>query len=173
MKLNPVIKKLAWLLKGLLLLKIKQILTTCTFSLSKVLFKQFSARWCNFHPFRLCWMCMHFIFFSNLTLDLVLTATSRSAILYIDFLDCDLEFATAKVPYCQLDQITVHDGQFSTLSVPIYLIYRYLSLKKGKYLWRNLKVYFFFNFEIMRIIFLNRSKQGPFQTVLFYTKDAV
>uniref|UniRef100_K1PYF4 Putative ankyrin repeat protein L93 n=1 Tax=Magallana gigas TaxID=29159 RepID=K1PYF4_MAGGI len=47
---------------------------------------------------------------SNLTLDLVLTATSRSAILYMDFLDCDLEFATAKVPYCQLDRITVHDG---------------------------------------------------------------
>lgn len=170
MKLNPVIKKLAWLLKGLLLLKIKQILTTCTFSLSKVLFKQFSARWCNFHSFRLCWICTYFIFFSNLTLDLVLTATSRSAILYIDFLDCDLEFATAKVPYCQLDQITVHDGQFCTLSVPINL--SNLPIK-GKYLWRNLKVYFFFNFEIMIIIFLNRSKQGPFQTVLFCTKDAV
>nr|XP_019930844.2 cubilin isoform X1 [Crassostrea gigas] len=54
---------------------------------------------------------------SNLTLDLVLTATSRSAILYIDFLDCDLEFATAKVPYCQLDRITVHDGPLSNSSV--------------------------------------------------------
>lgn len=71
---------------------------------------------------------MYFIFFSNLTLDLVLTATSRSAILYIDFLDCDLEFATAKVPYCQLDQITVHDGQFSTLSVPINLFNLPISL---------------------------------------------
>ncbi|XP_061184819.1 uncharacterized protein LOC133192828 [Saccostrea echinata] len=37
---------------------------------------------------------------------------TQTDILYINFLDCNIEYASAKVPYCQLDQITVYDGPF-------------------------------------------------------------
>lgn len=93
---------------------------------------------------------------------MVLTATSRSAILYIDFLDCDLEFATAKVPYCQLDQITVHDGQFITLICLCRLLWNWFDLflvEKMKYLLRDLKVYSFLTFETT--IFFQPIQTGP------------
>ena len=41
----------------------------------------------------------------------MIEAAGSSDILIVDFLDCDLEFASAKVPYCQLDKITIYDGQ--------------------------------------------------------------
>lgn len=94
---------------------------------------------------------------------MVLTATTRSAFLYIDFLDCDLEFATAKLPYCQLDQITVHDGQFITLICLCQLLWNWFDLflvEKMKYLLRDLKVYSFFTFEIT--IFFQPIQTGPF-----------
>lgn len=94
---------------------------------------------------------------------MVLTATTRSAFLYIDFLDCDLEFATAKLPYCQLDQITVHDGQFITLICLCQLLWNWFDLflvEKMKYLLRDLKVYSFLTFEIT--IFFQPIQTGPF-----------
>lgn len=95
---------------------------------------------------------------------MVLTATSRSAILYIDFLDCDLEFATAKVPYCQLDRITVHDGQFITLICLCRLLWNWFDLflvEKMKYLLRDLKVYSFLTFETT--IFFQPIQRAPFK----------
>ena len=41
----------------------------------------------------------------------MIEAAGSSDILIVDFLDCELEFASAKVPYCQLDKITIYDGQ--------------------------------------------------------------
>ena len=41
----------------------------------------------------------------------MIEASGSSDILFVDLLDCDLEFARAKVPYCQLDKITIYDGQ--------------------------------------------------------------
>lgn len=41
----------------------------------------------------------------------MIEAAGSSDILIVEFLDCDLEFASAKVPYCQLDKITIYDGQ--------------------------------------------------------------
>ncbi|XP_078322903.1 uncharacterized protein LOC111123274 [Crassostrea virginica] len=56
---------------------------------------------------------------NNLTLGLLieLEAAGSSDILIVDFLDCDLEFASAKVPYCQLDKITIYDGPFTNDSI--------------------------------------------------------
>lgn len=95
---------------------------------------------------------------------MVLTATSRSAILYTDFLDCDLEFATAKVPYCQLDQITVHDGQFITLiclSVTLKLIWS-ISRWKNEVSFERLKSLFLFNFW-NNDIFSTDPNRAPFK----------
>ncbi|XP_062591954.1 cubilin-like [Saccostrea cucullata] len=56
-------------------------------------------------------------YFSNLTLKTTIMTTAQTEILYINFLDCNIEYASAKVPYCQLDQITVYDGPFMNDSV--------------------------------------------------------
>ena len=55
----------------------------------------------------------------------MMEAAGSSDILFVDFVDCDLEFATAKVPYCQLDKITIYDGQ---LLLQIYKNYFFKAL---------------------------------------------
>ncbi|XP_048774044.1 neuropilin-2-like isoform X2 [Ostrea edulis] len=54
---------------------------------------------------------------SNLTLQTTILAATQTDVIHINFLDCDIEYARVKVPYCQIDQIMVYDGVSTNDSV--------------------------------------------------------
>ena len=53
-----------------------------------------------------CWP-----FFSNLTYEVTLTSASEEEIIYLEVVACEIEYVSAKVPFCQVDQLTVYDGK--------------------------------------------------------------
>lgn len=55
--------------------------------------------------------------FSNLTYEWLISSSSDSELVKIEMDDCVIEYVSAKVPFCQIDKLTIYDGKYKFIRI--------------------------------------------------------